>query len=267
METKPNNVNDEQNFDEIVEKKKKLKKRNKIIAVVAALVVLVLGIFFCYTKLFVVKNITVEFEGERIPYTAEEVILSSGIKKETPLYEIREDDVKQNTRYSLPYVTVEVKKKWPSSIVIKAKKKPGRFYMSVSGKLYILSEDLVVLEKTTDIEKIETDSLVFVKLPAVSECIEGQKAAVDENTEEILGEIVTLLSKYGMLSGTKEIDMSNRFDIRMNYDSKYYVKFGDIKNAEQKIQLMKLTIEDKIKSGESGIIDVSNEKIGVFKPY
>ena len=266
METKPR-INTEEDLEKIVGKKKKIKRKNMIIAVVAALVVIVLGVFFCYTKIFVLKDVKVEFEGKDIPYNEGQIISASDLEFGTPLHEINEADVKEKTKYSLPYVNVEIEKKWPSTVVIRAQKKKGCFYMSVGGKLYILSQDLVVLEKTDDIQKIEAQNLVFLKISDINECVEGQKANVDENIEDILSELVSLLKKYEIFENITEIDLSNKFDIRMNYGSEYYITMGDIKKAEQKIQVMKLTIEDKLKTGESGLVDVSDEKMGVYKPY
>ena len=267
METNQKKINDENNFDETVVKSKGVKRRNMIVAVVAALVVVVLGVFFCYTKIFVLSEIKVQYEGSGIPYTDEQIVSAAQLKKGTPLHEINTETVRENTKYSLPYVNIDVEKKWPSTVVIKAQKKNGCFYMTVSGKLYILSEDLVVLEKTDKIQKIENETLIFLELSGINECVEGQKVNVDKSIEEILSELVKLLKKHKLFDKITEIDLSNKFDIRMNYGAKYHIIMGDIKKAEQKIQVLKLTIDDKLTVDESGMIDVSNEKVGVFKPY
>ena len=95
METNQKKINDENNFDETVVKSKGVKRRNMIVAVVAALVVVVLGVFFCYTKIFVLSEIKVQYEGSGIPYTDEQIVSAAQLKKGTPLHEINTETVRK----------------------------------------------------------------------------------------------------------------------------------------------------------------------------
>ena len=254
-------------FDKVVKKEKKTRKNNKRIAVVVTLILLVIGTYFCVTKLFVFEKLVIKSDDEFMPYTAEEIIKGAHLEKGRPIHNISLETAQANAKYTLPYVDVKFEKRFPGTIVAKTSYRKPAYYITVAGNMYVLSEDLVVLEKTSDIEMIESNALIYVKFSQLSTCVEGEKIALDEEIEEIFSCLIAELKNAAMLGRISEIDMQNKFDIMLQHDTRYSVKIGDRSNLDKKIVLMKTVIDDKISVGESGSVDVTDEniKIMIFK--
>ncbi|MBR6623103.1 MAG: FtsQ-type POTRA domain-containing protein, partial [Ruminococcus sp.] len=83
-----------------------------------ALIVLTVGITFCYTFLFNLSEIRVS--GESDMYSAEEIVAAAGIKKGDNLLRLDTEKSEKQILDELLYVeTASVKKKFPSSVEIK----------------------------------------------------------------------------------------------------------------------------------------------------
>jgi len=241
--------------------------KNKIIALLVVLAIVGVGFAFCYVKLFKIKKI--EVEGD-CPYTAEEVLSGMGLEYGMGLYEKSEKEIKQNVKYSLSYINnIEVSRRWPSTVVAKVEKADPTFYISLDNNLYIISQSLRVLDKTDEIEKVEVDSLVLLRLDDIKNCIEGEFLGIDEDTEQTILELCTALEENGQRENITVIDVTDKFDISVMYKEKYLVKLGDRRNLNHKIQFMNAIIDRKKNDGTNGIIDVSDEnsKEGTFKNF
>ena len=256
-------------FDKTVKAKKKQRRHNKAVSIAVILLILLLGTYFCFSKLFVFKNFKVVENGAKGIYSQNQVFEGLGLEKGITLSAVDIKAAESRAVYSLPYADVKLKKSYPSSIVATLNYRTPMFYVNVDNNLYVLSENLVVLDKTDDIEMIEAKSLVFLRFSAVSKCVEGEKLELEAEMEEIFTLLVEELKNADMLTRISEINMENKYDISLMHDTRYSVKIGDRTNLEKKILLMKTVIDDKISVGETGSVDVTDEdiKIVVFKKH
>lgn len=267
-EAKKENVK-ETSFDKTVKAKKKEKHVNKLVAVAVILLILLLGTYFCFSKLFVFKKLKVVDNSGKKHYTNEQILEGLGIQKGSLLYDVDIKSAEERAKYSLPYVDVTLRKQYPSTVVANVDYRTPRFYVNVDNNLYVLSENLVVLEKTDNIEMIEENALVYLRFSAISKCVEGEKLYLDPEIEEILFLISDELENNAMSARITEINMENKYDITLMHDTRYIVKIGDRTNLDKKILLMKTVIDDKISVGETGSVDVTDEdiKIVIFKKH
>ncbi len=259
-------------FDDVVAERKKNKKKSAVVAILMTLVIAIVGVYYCFAELFAYKNVRIESncDGES-PYTEEDVEKRLGLVKGMGLYSIDEDTMNTRIKYNLTYIdSASVSRRIPSTIVLKIEKlaKPA-YYTEVGGDLYILGDDLKVLEMTDDIEKIEINSLILLELSDVRKCIEGETLGIDEKTAEILTELRNILQENEVFSDIVRIDIKSEFNINLLCTSRFAVKLGDNTNLETKILLMKTVIKDKKGLNDGGTIDVSDDaaREAVFRRY
>lgn len=263
------------NFDNTVKKSKKHSMKMMVAAIVCALAVVAAGFYFCTSELFFVKKIDVkdvsngEYKRDN-PYTDEEMLKGLEIEIGTGLYSFDKKKAESNVKYNLPHIKeIKLSRRWPSTVVAKVEYENPAFYISVSDKLYILSENLKVIEKTETAETIEVDSLVFLETGKVDNCIVGEMLGIPEDSIELVEELRKTLDEYSVLRNVKLIDISDKFDVSLMYDSRFEVKLGDSKNLGTKIDFMKRIIADRGDVSPGGTIDVSNveSKEAVYKKF
>ena len=197
-------------FDKTVKTKKKEKRNGRAFTIFAILVLLLLGTYFCMTKLFVFKNLKIVSEGKE-HYTEQQILEGAGINKGVLLHELDIKSAEYKASYNLPYVDITFKKRFPTTLVANVKYRQPKFYINVANSMYVLSEDLVVLEKTADIEMIEANALVFVEFSDINKCIEGEKIFLEDEIKEIFESLVFELDSAGMLGRISGINMKNKY--------------------------------------------------------
>ena len=255
-------MNDEDNFEQTVKKQKGKKKKAGLVAFVTAVIFIAVGLYFCYTKLFFVEKLDIsvsEQDGVKLCYSEEEVYEGLGIKKGMGLYDFSASDAEENAKYALPYFeTVKISRRWPSTVVVKATLEKPSFYCSIADKMYIVSDNLKVLENTVDTREIGVNSLIYLKASGIHNCIEGEKLGIDKDTEEILLGLIEKLSEHDVLEKITSIDVTNKFDITMMYGQTYFVKLDDAVNLDTKIRYLKRIVEERKDNPGGGTIDLRN---------
>lgn len=254
-------------LEEVRRSKEREKNKNRLIAACVLLIIIIAGIVLCYGKLFKIKRLVVSGE---CPYSEEEMLEGMGLAVGDTLYGKTEKEIKQNVKYKLAYIdNIEIYRIWPDTVKAKVEKANPTFYISIEDTMYVLSQSLRVLSKTDDIEKIELEKLVPLEIGGIKSCVEGEYLLADSNSEQIVKDLYDLLNEYEVFDEITYIDVTDRFDIRLTYGTKFTVKLGDKINLEPKIQFMLTIINEKSKDGSGGIVDVSDDEVkeGTFESY
>ncbi len=252
-------IPEEKRLDRIKKNNLQAKRKNLLVALTVLLVVVIVGGFLCYTKLFKVQKLVIIGD---CPYNEQEMLNGMGITIGDTLYGKKNVEIKQNVKYNLAYIdNIEISRVWPDTIKVKVEQANPTFYVSVENTMYVLSQSLRVLSKTDDIEDIELKKLVAVEIKDIKSCVEGEFIKADSDSEEILRQLYELLNKYEIFEEITNIDVTDRFNVTMMYGTKYMIKLGDKINLESKIKFMVTILEQKQKDRESGIIDVSDDEV------
>ena len=257
----------EADFDNTVKKVRRKKKKGIAFTVFLLIVLVVVGISFCFTNLFFVESVDVknmtdskDFVGS-FPYTQEQMFEGLGIEKGMGLYDFDANEATKNAKYNLPYIeSIKLTRLWPSTVVAKVHLEIPTYYVSVDNDLYIVADSLKVLEKTDDFEKIELYSLIHLECKNIHSCIVGEKIGIPEDIEEIMLELDEKLVENKVKNEVSSIDFSDKFNLSLTYGTRYVVKRGDSKSLGVKIEFMKRIIEDRDGDIIGGVIDVSDEK-------
>lgn len=263
-------------FDATVKKEKIKKIKKRIVAFFVVAVIVVLGLFVCSENLFFVKKMDVKIDTEHEytsfenPYTDDEMLKGLGIEKGIGLYSFDAKQAENNAKYNLPYINhIKISRRWPSTVVARIKLEMPTYYISVENNLYILSDNLKVLEKTKDFEKIELGSLILLECDTIHSCIVGEKLGIHKDTEDIIYELDEKLCEFEVKKDISRINVSDKFNISIMYKTRYEVLLGDSKSIGTKIEFMKRIIEDRADDVSGGIIDVSDEESreAVYKKF
>ena len=265
----------ESSFDATVKNSKRNKRKSAVIALICICLVVSAGLLYCMSELFfvkkiLIKNITEGSETVEFPYTDEEMLTGLGIKKGDELYGFNTKEAQNSAVYNLAYIKeIKLSRRWPSTVVAKVELENAEFYVSVSGDLYILSENLKVLEKTSDAEKIEMYNLILLETGKVDHCIVGEKLGVGDDVADIIRDITKELSEKSLLGNISVIDVKDKFNIKLMYSSVYEVILGDSKSLKTKVDFMNRIIADRGENTAGGTIDVSDaeKREAVYKKF
>lgn len=166
---------------------------------------------------------------------------------------------------SVPIIkTANIQKIYPNKLSISVVERMPIGYIVYLENTYIaIDNEGVVLDVSNSYNK----QLPFIVGLKFNEFNLGQKLQVED--EQVFDDIVTLadaFSKYDLISRDIKIDVSNLDDIHV-YCNEMDVKFGDVRNSDEKVRKIKAIIEqypDKVNT--KGQLDISNpsDKI-IFK--
>lgn len=253
-------------IEEINLRRKRIRQRNIMyVAVIGTTVAAIIG-YFVYTGNLRLKGVKAQCNGT-CPYSEEQLLTGLGLEEKQHINSINKKELEKKAAYELPYLeNVKLSTDLRGFLNVKADVRKPMYYTVIGSNLYILSDKLIVLENTEDIEKIEQNNLKLLVFSEIYECVEGKTLAADEDEMQIVLDLETHLKNAKMLDKITEINISNKYEITMNCGTEYLVKLGDASKLEFKINFFASTYAGGFRN--SGIIDVSDTKegkVGDFK--
>lgn len=219
----------------------------------AGVVIIIVFVILANTLLFNCSSI--EAEGfER--YSAEEIAAASGITKGENLLHIDAAKAEENIVSSLAYIDMaKVTKKYPTRIIITVTEAEKWFCVYQDGITAAVSRGGKILEHCA------ANGLVTVKgFEAESiEVGERLKSAID-GKNNAPAEILTAAEKAG-LSKITEIDLTDRFNIKILYDGRITLEIGNITDIESKLTVGAAIIKEEISPTEEVVILLTNPEV------
>ncbi len=157
---------------------------------------------------------------------------------------------------------VSVEKDFPNAVTVTAEDDSPVYYITLDGEHYILSEDLKVISRTTDVSL--TKELLAVEIKDIKKAVTGDilEFYYDyqyDYIKDLLTDIITHDISHGVIS----VDADDKFDIKINYDGRFTVMIGVGENVKTKLTLAKAYI-DSLPDGEKGIIDSTSTEKGSY---
>ena len=212
---------------------------------VAALVAGV-GVSLSMTVFFNIQ--TIEITGESPQYTIEQISEASGVHTGDNMMRLNRDDVEQNILSRMPFVErIEVKKEFPDVLVIEVT--PSRCAFNVtddSGTLQVSASGKILINGPEADETLP----VIIGFEA-SEREPGKKlVSADEQKKEIFDTLSALITK-GLDVPITEIDMTDKYDLRIEFDDRIWFSLGNWSELEYKVQL-----------AETALAELAEDKVG-----
>lgn len=234
---------------------KVMKRRRRLIKAAFFLVTffLVLAfLFFCR-----IKKVTVE---GAVKSDVTHILSSAEIKTGEHIYSIDKSAIIDSVIGENPFVaSVSVRRRLPSEVRIIIEEEIPKFVFTSEDASFILSGKLCVLERC------ENGQIPFglaeIRLPETEEIVIGETVKfADEKLSKIYYDAVSAVVSSDFFGGVTLLDISQRFDIRLMYKSKYTVVYGDYADFEKKIELCENTLDylEESLPGATGTVYVIN---------
>ena len=246
-----------------VMRKKNANKRLKRNIFYFFILVLICAVFFavCFFVFFKLK--TVEFTG-LTRYSEEELIKTAELEYGENLYSFKASEAEQKIKTKYPYLSkVEIKRSWPSKLKINIVEKSAKCYITMHNEYFLLSDDLLVVEKSTT--PYNEKDLVELTCKDISYCVVGKQLRFTNNgSYEAYENLYNAMEKYGLVEKVDSIYLETRFDISFVYDGRIEVYIGDCEDADMKMKFFK-GILTKLDDDAEGYLDITNTKEASFK--
>ena len=203
-----------------------------------------------------------------------EILKLSGIEMGDKLYSIKTDEVEKHLMEVCPkFEKVEVKTKFPNTVVFKVTEKISMWYIDIADSYYVLDSKLEVIDEVQSKEHFADMGVPQLILPEVKSVMLGELPVFgdtenEEKTDvESALKIISAVQKTTFKARITAVDVSNRFDVRIVVDGKYYVQMGDFTNTEAKLKAVNAIItSDKLKDCDAAEIYAADPQAITYRP-
>lgn len=232
------------------EEQKKKRKRNKVLYKALSIAAIVLAI----VCVIVTLSLTVFFKIDKIDiqgnekYTRAEIIDVLPIETGKNLFASNTENAKEELEKELPYIfNADIKRKFPSTIVINITETPKVYAIKNSDKTFFLfDQNLKVIEKNANKKPKNT---IIVKDVTVSKATVGNKAKFKgKKTNSDLLAMTKLINdlKLDEITAISSVDVNTNY---LMYDGRIKIKVGTVENLENKVYSA-LTAIDKLNESD-----------------
>ena len=232
-------------------------KWSKYILIFVSSLVLILVIWcvcMMIGSLGVVKNITVRGD---TPYSVDRIVAVSGIERGMKIKKVNSKNIKNNILEILPCISdVSVKKKVGGEVIVDVTSEEIRYVANISDERYVMSDEFRVLclEGTVNFDSFPLE----VSLPDVKRAIVGQTVEFFDDGN-FINDFIEIIDSSKLSDGVTFIDFSNKYNLKLLYEDKYTVCFGDLGDINLKLQKVYMIMDDaSLKDQKKAIIDVSD---------
>lgn len=246
------------------ERRRLLRTRRRITLIFAAVAALVLVWFFALCRIG-----TVTVEG-CVRADADKLVSESGLSTGSHVYAINKGKIASRLSASDPYVaSVTVRRKLPKTLRLIVTEYCPAYYVEQNGRILVLSPDLSVLEIRDDVPSYEGTARLL--LPGAFAYAVGETLAPeDPEAFATVREILTVLEASELAGSLTEIDLREKFDVKVLYKNLYTVVFGSYRGIENKLALCIRTIftleNDVNLQNQTGVLTYRDENHTSFLP-
>ncbi|MFT3952157.1 MAG: FtsQ-type POTRA domain-containing protein [Oscillospiraceae bacterium] len=237
------------------------KKRRRNMSLYYLLIFAFVGVALVVLSMTVLFNTaTVRINGVTL-YSEAQIKAVAGADVGDNLLRLRTDIMEQRLVNTLPFVeSATVKKHFLSSTLeINITQAVPSSLIEQDGNYYLISKNGRILEGEQDAAKLDIPIVEGFELTSVTV---GQKLASDDPLKtKILADIQSVLTDIG-LDKIRSIDLSDRTDIRLNYDDRVTVRIGSSVDLDYKLTSIQQVI-NKLGDAFEGLIQYNSAKSGI----
>lgn len=237
------------------------RRRGGNMSVYWVMFVIILGIVFVILANTVLFNCA-SFETEgTLRYTTDELIAASGLRVGDNLLHIKETEAEERIVAALDYIdTAEVKKIYPTKIMISVKEAEKWYCMESGGKTVCVSRKGKILDNNGD------DGLVLIRgYEPVSTDI-GEWAQSQTEAKNTLPEQLLNAADAAGLSGITEVDITDRFSITAKIGSRITMKLGNAEELETKFRIADSIIKTQLSPNEEVVLKLDDTDKIAYRP-
>lgn len=199
-------------------------------------------------------------------YNAEEVYRAINVRRNQFIFTINDLDIEKRLRAKFPYIEdVEVELTLPDTAHLIFTEDSARFYTKIYDEYFVISESMRVLARYSSPDELDT-GLRQITLPAVSYAVVGHALRFfDVSYQSFLSAFLDTIETSDIYRSVASMDLSNRFDIILNYEDRVQVELGDDENLETRLLFVKSAI-DALERDQRGTLLIIDNKQAIFSP-
>lgn len=215
-------------------------------AVVIFGVIVLLALFFAVILHMFFRVETIVIDGVD-HYGYERILEVAKVAKGDSIFTFSEKKLADRLKSGLPYVKeVEVELDFPSSVHILLTEEVPSYYFEMDGEFFLITDEMKVLDGYTSEKALLDDirDVMRVEIPTVSRAISGDKVKfVSEFDSKHTDDVLSLLNKWERYAKLSEIDLSNRFELRLVYEDRFTLELGSYTDLDEKLRLAESMID------------------------
>ena len=242
----------------------RLPRRRSSIAGPLMFFLVMVAIIFVMSVFFRVSNVTVSGNQH---YSDQEIIRALDIEEGDNLFFFDRFAALSRAFAKLPYIEeVSIERKLPNKVKINVTESEALAYIPLGDELWTFDHSCKMLGKAAEDEDKNLIPVVGIEPGTL---LIGEKMTTDDGDEAVvdyLADVLYQLEGRGLNTQTSRIDFTNPRNVSFSYAGKYTVVLGGNKDTEKKMGMF-VSVMDKLKEGDMGIIDVSDGSTAHFRPF
>lgn len=233
---------------------KRMRRRRRMMSVYAFIVivlVLTAGVTMCLTFLFNIDEIIIS--GESNDYTALEIAEASRVNAGDNLIRLNTEKAEKNILNRLTYVeSASVHKDFPSALRINVTRCIPAYNVQYENSVLLVSRKGKILSDSDNYT--DPENLPIIQGFDPEEFSEGvQLKSKNVNKDEAFAQIISRFDRDDN-TGISKIDMTNEYDIIVEYRNGMIFKMGNWSDVDYKLDLAQTVMNDENIKGKSGYL-------------
>lgn len=242
-------------------RRRKKRKERRIILTIFTFLVVIGAIIGSITVFLKVANIEVE---GLTRYKKEDIIKTSGIKVGDNMFAVNKFDVAEKILNEYPYLeTIKIRRKLPDTFIFEVTERVPAAYIQADGKSWIIDGKAYILKMVSEDEEINLPKIIGAT--AVVPTVGKELVLSKTEQSEALKKVLAALKKSGIAEKIKRVEIEKFYDIKMVYEDRFMVSFGDSETLPRKFEMLKAVIA-QLSDVDRGTINVSAVKKASFLP-
>ena len=192
-------------------------------------------------------------------YTAEEIILASGVEQGENLFALNKNEIAGKILRGLPYVvTVAPRRSLPDTLVIEVTECSAVAYIRYEGADWLLNSGGKLLERVAAGGGADTVEITGL---TVLQPTEGTELAVGQEEKQKLSDLLALmgaLEEVGLLPQADYIDLSSSIRMELSYEGRLTVYIPYASDYSYDAKALRAAI-DYLQPGEESVVDLTFE--------
>ena len=199
-------------------------------------------------------------------YNAEDVFRAIDVHKNQLIFTVRDTEIERRLRARFPYIQdVEVERVLPDTVHLIFTEDSARFYTKIYDEYFVISDSMRVLARYSSVDELDS-GLREITLPPVSYAVVGHALRFfDGSYLSFLSSFLDTVEQSEVYRGIASMNLSNRFDVILNYRDRLEIALGDIENLETRLLFVQSTIE-ALEEDDRGTLHIIDNKQAIFSP-
>jgi cell division septal protein FtsQ len=196
-------------------------------------------------------------------YENSEITDSTEVEIRDNLMRLDTDDVRSRVLSKLVWLEdVTVKKSYPNTLTLKITESIPTYILTSDYGYYIVSQG----NKLLDITPAPNNELITIKGFDVKNLAVGDIIQSDENLKETtLEDIYSELTENNILTEVRYIDLTDVYNIKLNYQNRVELRLGDFKDLGYKISYANTLLHENIGPEETGALIMQGSNQAIFR--